>query len=172
RQLLTESLLLALAGGSLGVLLTLWGVPVLLRLSPADLPLFGIVGVNGPVLAFTLLISGLAGVAFGIWPALVATRPNLHEGLKEGARETAAGSSQTMRSSLVVTEIALGVVVLAGAGLLLRSFLFLERAPLGFQSEGLLTFRVIPRAEKYAFLSQRSAFYQQALGKIGALPGV
>ena len=75
RQLLTESLLLALAGGALGVLLTLWGVPLLLRLSPGDLPVFGSIGVNGPVLAFTLLISMLAGLAFGIWPALVATPP-------------------------------------------------------------------------------------------------
>jgi putative ABC transport system permease protein len=172
RQLLTESLLLALAGGALGVLLTLWGVPLLLRLSPGDLPLFGIVGVNGPVLAFTLLISALAGLAFGIWPALVATRYNVHEGLKEGARETAGGPGQKMRSSLVAAEIALGVVVLAGAGLLLRSFLLLEQTPLGFQPEGLLTFRVIPRAEKYSFVSQRTAFYQQALEKIGALPGV
>jgi putative ABC transport system permease protein len=172
RQLLTESLLLALAGGALAVLLTLWGVPLLLRLSPGDLPVFGSIGVNGPVFAFTLLISTLAGLAFGIWPALVATRYDLHEGLKEGARETAGGPGQKMRSSLVVAEIALGVVVLVGAGLLLRSFLLLEQAPLGFQPEGLLTFRAIPRAEKYSHLSQRTAFYQQALEKIGTLPGV
>ncbi len=172
RQLLTESLLLALAGGVLGVFLTLWGVPLLLRLSPSDLPLFGSIGVNGPVLVFTLLISTFAGLAFGIWPALFATRYNVHDGLKEGARETAGGPGQKMRSSLVVAEIALGVVVLVGAGLMLRSFLLLEKAPLGFQTEGLLTFRVIPRAEKYSSLSQRTAFYQQALEKIGALPGV
>jgi putative ABC transport system permease protein len=172
RQLLTESLLLALWGGALGVLLALWGLPLLIRLSPANLPLFGIIGVNGPVLAFTVLVSVFAGLAFGISPALVATGHNVHEGLKEGYRETVAGPGQKMRSSLVVAEIALGVVVLAGAGLLLHSFLLLEQAPLGFQPKGLLTFRVIPRAEKYSFLSQRAAFYQQALEKIGALPGV
>ena len=152
--------------------LAIWGVRLLLQLTPADLPLFGPIGVNGPVLAFTLLISAFAGLVFGISPALGATRSEVHKGLKEGARETAAGPRQRARSSLVVAQIALGVVVLGGAGLLLHSFLLLEQAPLGFQPEGLLTFRVIPRAEKYSELPRRAAFYQQALEKIEALPGV
>ena len=172
RQLLTENMLLAFLGGGLGLLLAFWSMKALQAISPHDLPLFGDIGVNGRVLAFTLAISLLAALLFGIVPALAATRSNLRDSLKEGARESPAGSGLSVRHLLIVAETALGVVVLVGGGLLLRSFLALERVPLGFQPEGLLTFRVIPRGEKYTQLSQRAAYYQLALDKIGTLPGV
>ena len=172
RQLLTESILLALLGGGAGLLLSFWGVSILERWTPPGLPRLGEIGVNVPVLLFCLAISLAAGLIFGATPSLQVPNRNTQESLKAGAGESASRSRLHARRVLVVAETALGVIVLAGTGLMLRSFLLLEQTPLGFQPTGVLSFRVIPRGEEYAQLARRALFYQQVLEKIGSLPGV
>ena len=172
RQLLTESILLALLGCSLGLLLARWCVAALRVLAASNLPRAEEFALNGPVLIFSAALSILAGIAFGVGPALQAPRGSVHETLKSGARESPAGSRLRMRSLLVILETAFGAIVVIGAGLLLRSFLRIEQAPLGFEPQGVLTFRVIPRGERYAQLPQRLAFYRQVLQRIEAQPGV
>jgi putative ABC transport system permease protein len=124
------------------------------------------------VLLFTLALSLLCGILFGVAPALQASRTGAARSLKEGAGGGISRSRVEIRKLLIVGEIAIGFVVLVGAGLLLRSFLHLVQTPLGFQSENVLTFRVIPRGERYAQPAQRSTFYQRVIERIGALPGV
>src|SRR5207253_10783389 len=141
-------------------------------LNPPHIPRMDEIHIDTSVLFFSLAISVLAGFIFGVLPALQATRDNINDSLKEGARESAGGASLRTRNLLVILETALGVVVVIGAGLLLRSFLILERVPLGFQPQNVLTFRVIPRGERYSLLTGRTAFYQQAIKYIQALPGV
>ena len=172
RQLLTESTLLALFGCAMGLLLARWGVSTIKLLAAERLPRTDEFTLNAPVLIFSLGIAILAGLVAGLAPALQTGHGNVHDTLKAGARDSAAGSRLRIRNLLVVAETALGVVVVIGAGLLLRSFLRIEQAPLGFQPQGVLTFRAIPRGQKYSGLPQRAAFYRQAIERIGALPGV
>ena len=172
RQLLTESVLLALVGGVLALALAYAGVEALRSVSPPDLPRLAEIGVNGSVLAFSLALSALTGMVFGIAPALQASRQDVQGFLKEGARESAPRSSVVMRHLLVAAEIALGVIVLIGAGLLLRSFVRLGEVRLGFQPRNVLTQRVILRGANYATPAQRTVFYQQAIQRIESLPGV
>ena len=172
RQLLTESTLLALCGCTLGLLLARWGVSTLKLLAAERLPRADEFSLNAPVLIFSVGIAILAGLLAGLAPALQTDRGNVHDTLKAGARESSAGSRLQIRNLLVILETALGVVVVIGAGLLLRSFLLIEQAPLGFQPQGVLTFRAIPRGQKYSSLPQRAAFYRQAIERMGALPGV
>ena len=172
RQLLTESALLALLGCALGLLFACWGILTLKLLSPPHIPRTDEIQINTSVLVFSLTISLLAGFIFGVLPALQAARGDVNDSLKEGARESTGGARLRTRNLLVILETALGVVVVIGAGLLLRSFLILERVPLGFQPQNVLTFRVIPRGERYSLLTGRTAFYQQAIERIQALPGV
>ncbi len=172
RQLLTESALLGLLGCAFGLLFAHWGILTLKLLSPPHIPRMDEIQINISVLVFSLAISLLAGFIFGVLPALQAARGNVNDSLKEGARESAGGARLRTRNLLVILETALGVVVVIGAGLLLRSFLILERVPLGFQPQNVLTFRVIPRGERYSQLAGRTAFYEQAIERIKALAGV
>ena len=172
RQLLTESALLALLGCALGLLFAHWGVLTLKLLSQPHIPRMNEIRVDTSVLVFSVAISLLAGLIFGVRPALQAARGNVNDSLKEGARASAGGARLRTRNLLVILETALGVVVVIGAGLLLRSFLILERVPLGFQPQNVLTFRVIPRGERYSQLTGRAAFYRRAIERIEALPGV
>ncbi len=172
RQLLTESVLLALLGCASGLLLARWCVAGLKLLAASILPRAQEFSLNGPALIFSVALSIFAGIVFGVGPALQAARGSVHETLKSGTRESPTGSRFRMRSLLVILETALGVVVVIGAGLLLRSFLRIEHVPLGFDPQGVLTFRVIPRGERYAQLTQRVTFYQQVLERIEAQPGV
>jgi predicted permease len=172
RQLLTESTLLALCGCTLGLFLARWGVSALKLLAAERLPRADEFTLNAPVLIFSVGLAVFAGLLAGLAPALQARRGNVQDTLKAGARESTAGSCSRIRSFLVIAETALGVVVVIGAGLLLRSFLRIEQAPLGFQPQGVLTFRAIPRGQKYSSLPQRAAFYRQAIERIDALPGV
>src|SRR5215831_3143708 len=171
RQVLTESLVLSCAGGGLGLLLAAWGVTALRSLAPADTPRIGDVGLSGPVVVFHLAIAFAAGFLFGALPALRVGRSR-GDGLRDDFRSSSAPSPLRLRSLLVVTQAALGVVVLMGAGLLLRSFWNLQSVPLGFQPEGILTFRVILRGPRFATLPARTAFSREALERIEALPGV
>ncbi len=176
RQLLTESTLLAGLGGSLGLLLALWGMDALLALSPAEIPRLQTVSVDARVLGFTLALTLLTGLLFGLVPALQAARINLHESLKESGRGTTQTPAQRrIFSALVVAEVALALVVLMGAGLLLNSFLRLRRVELGIQTPNVLTVEVNLPSAHYndrELRTQRLNFYGQVMPRLQALPGV
>jgi predicted permease len=172
RQLLTESLLLALLGCSLGLLLAQWSIGGLKLLATSNLPRADEFSLSGPVPIFSVALSILVGIVFGAAPALQTARASVHETLKSGTRESSMGSRPRMRGLFVILETALGAIIVIGAGILLRSFLRIEQVPLGFQPRGVLSFRVIPRGGRYSQVSQRAAFYQQVLQRIEGLLGV
>ena len=173
RQLLTESLLLSLVGGALGLLLAAWGVPVLLALSPQNLPRINAIDLNGQVLGFTLLVSILTGALFGLAPALKVSRPDLIEALKEGGKTSGASAGRNwLRAALVVGEIAIALMLLVGAGLLINSFIRLNRVELGFKPENVLFAWLSYSPRKYPTDNDRVAFLQQARERIKNLPGV
>jgi putative ABC transport system permease protein len=173
RQLLTESLLLSVVGGLLGIGLATWGVDALVALSPPNLIGAAQVGVSLPVLGFTLLISVLTGVVFGLMPALEASRTDANDALKEAGRgNTGSRRSRFTRSAFVVAQVALALVLLVGAGLLVRSFKRLVSVDPGFDPSHLLTMRVQLPVRKYKEDSQVVNFYRQATAQIASLPGV
>jgi putative ABC transport system permease protein len=173
RQLLTESLLLSLAGGALGLLLAFWGLDVLVALSPQDIPRLDQIRIDGRVLAFTLLVSLLTGLIFGLAPALQASKPDLNESLKEGGRGSTGGiHGSRVRSILVISEIALSLILLIGAGLMIRSFQRLLEFDLGFNPERLLTLKVQLAGSRYGQGQQVVSFYDQLLQRVESLPGV
>jgi putative ABC transport system permease protein len=169
RQLLTESVVLALLGGGLGLLLAVVAVPSLLALSPPDIRQFKEIGINREVLAFSFLASIVCGVVFGLMPALQASRSNPSEFLKEGERGSTANRGRT-RSVLVVVEVGLSLVLLVGAGLLVKSFARLMDVNPGFDADHLLTFNIgLPSSTNAA---QQFAFYRDVMQRLQALPGV
>ncbi|HSE97216.1 MAG TPA: ABC transporter permease, partial [Blastocatellia bacterium] len=173
RQFLTESMLLALAGGALGLLLAVWGVDLIVGLNPRDIPRAEEIGIDAGVLAFTLLVSLLTGVIFGLVPALQGSKVNMNETLKESSR--AASSSlrrNRARSLIVVSEIALALVLLAGAGLMIKSLLYLTDVNLGFNPENVLTMHASLSQTKYPKASRRAAFHRELLQRVEHLPGV
>ena len=175
RQLLTESMLMSLLGGVAGLLLAMWGISALLAVIPEDIPRLLVmnIGLDGRVLAFTLVISLLTGLLFGIAPALQVTRSNVNESLKEGGRSATGGASrQRVRNTLVVSEVALSLLLLVGAGLLIKSFLNLSRSDVGFDPEGVVTMRVSLPEARYKENAQVVNFYQQLLQRVQTLPGV
>jgi putative ABC transport system permease protein len=173
RQLVTESLLISLTSGTLGLLVAVWGIRLLVALSPSDLPRVKEVSVNFRVLGFTLAISVLTGILFGLLPALQASRPKLNERLKSGGRSAMGGvGRQRVRGGLVVAEIALSLMLLVGAGLLIRSFLRLQAVSPGFNSENVLTMQLDLNGPNYKKGSQVIAFHDQLLERIKQLPGV
>jgi predicted permease len=173
RQLVTESVLLAVVGGTLGVLLALWGVDLLLELAPAGLPRIEEVTVNGTVLMFTAGITMLTGMVFGAFPAIQASRSNVSGMLKDGMRGSSGGvASRRARNSLVMAEMALAVVLLVGAGLLIRSFSKLIAVDPGFKSERVVTFTIAAPDSKYGQYAQRRAMVSGLLERMQRLPGV
>ena len=174
RQLLTESLLLALLGSVLGLGLAWLGIKALIAISPRDLISFQTVGLNVPVLLWTLGISVLTGIIFGLAPALHISRLNLNDTLKEGGKSESAqaSGSRCLRSALVVTEIALAMVLLASAGLLIKSFARLQQVDRGFNTDKILTMVVPLLDAKYSQDPQCIAFFVQTLDRVRALPGV
>ncbi len=173
RQLLTESMLLALMSGTLGLLLAVWGVELLSNFAPASIPRIHEVGLDSWVLIFTLLVSIITGFVFGLVPALQVSKTDLNESLKEGARGATSGARGTrFRSLLVVSEIALSLVLLIGAGLLLRSFIVLQAVEPGFEPRHVLTMRIAPSGENYREADQQRAFYEKIIERIKTLPGV
>lgn len=175
RQLLTESVIVALLGGALGVLVAFWGIDALRVANPGDaakfVPGWYQLGINFPVLAFTLGLSLFSGLVFGLAPAWQASKPDLNNALKEGGRLTSAGSHR-LRSSLVVFEVALSLMLLVGAGLLARSFLVLLKTDAGFNPDQVLTMNLILPSAKYKEESQRGAFYRDLVQHVQVLPGV
>jgi putative ABC transport system permease protein len=173
QQLLTESFLLALAGGGLGVLLGLWGIDLLVRLNPGDLPRLDEITLDRNVFLFALLLSLLSGLIFGVTPALQSSGINLNESLKDAAGRVGAGRRQSsLRQSFVVVQVALSLVLLVGAGLMIRSFIKLGKVELGFNPENLLTMRVSLPASRYAEWEQQISFYRQVVERIKVLPGI
>ncbi|HEU4713073.1 MAG TPA: ABC transporter permease [Pyrinomonadaceae bacterium] len=175
RQLLTESLIVALVGGAFGVLVGIWGVDALRASNPGDAARFAPgwyqLGINFPVLLFTAGLSLFSGLVFGLAPALQLSRPNLNDALKEGSRQT-SGSSHRLRSSLVVFEVALSLVLLVGAGLLVRSFLSLVNTNAGFDPNNVLTMNLVLPSAKYRERPQRAAFYADLVQRVKSTPGV
>jgi len=172
RQLLTESLALAVAGGAAGLLLAAWSSDLLRTLLPANLPRRAAIGIDGRVLAFTLALTLLTGLLFGVAPSLAATRRDLQAALAEASRGSAGPGRQRLWGALVVAEVALAVVLLAGSGLLLRSFFTLTQVDPGFDGRGLLTLRVAAPSARYGTPESAVALYDQLLSRVQALPGV
>jgi putative ABC transport system permease protein len=173
RQLLTENAMLGLLGGCGGLLLAFGGIELLRKIGPQNFPRLREIGVDWPVLGFTLGISLLTALLAGIAPLLEANRRNLHESLKDGARGGARGLRQNRaRGLLVIAEEALSLILLVGAGLLLQSFVRLQRVDPGFQAQNMLTFRVSLSARRYPEQSQRAAFIDRLVERVRNLPGV
>ncbi|HEX8424639.1 MAG TPA: ABC transporter permease, partial [Pyrinomonadaceae bacterium] len=173
RQLLTESVLLALLGGVLGVWLAMWGVDLLVALSPGTIPRTTEIGIDNRVLGYTFLISLLTGVVFGLLPALQSSKPELNEMLKEGGRNGSGGPRrERARRLLVVSEVALALVLLISAGLLLKSFLRLQNVKPGFVPEGVLTAKIGLPEQKYKDEAQIADFYRRTIARVKTLPGV
>jgi len=172
RQVLSESVLLALLGGGVGALAAVWGVKALLAINPGGAAPWVQFGVDRAALGFTLLISLLTGIGFGLVPALQCSRPDLNETLKGGSRGAAGLRSKRLRGALIVAETALALALLVGGGLLLRSLWRLQQVSPGFNPEHLLTMQLaLPRA-KYPENQQRARFFEQMVERVAALPGV
>ncbi len=173
RQMITESVLLALVGGALGTLLALWGVELLVSLSEGAIPATAHVSIDATVLGFTLLISLFTGVLFGLAPALRTMKLNLSESLKEGGRSGSEGVHRNRtRSVLVVLESAVAVVLLIGAGLMVRSLLRLQDVRPGFDAENVLTMRVDLPREKYSAPEKSASFFAELETRLSSLPGM
>jgi putative ABC transport system permease protein len=172
RQLLTESMMLGLAGGLLGILLAWWALEALLAITPVTVDTFTQIELNLSVLLFGVGLSVLSGVLFGVAPAMAASRGALSESLKEGGRGTAAVARPWLRNTLVVSEVALSLVLLVGAGLLLRSFARLQSVNPGFQAENVLSMQISLGGQKYRESASVVQFYQRAVERIQQTPGV
>ena len=173
RQLLTESLMLAVVGGAVGLFLAVWGIDLFRTLGPANLPRLQEVNLDGRVLGFTMLAALLSGIIFGLVPALQSSRADLNEALKEGGRAgTESHGRKRLRGLLVVAEVALTLVLLVGAGLLLKSFLRLQDVNPGFRPDHLLTAQISLPPARYNDDQKIIAFHQDLLNRTKNLPGV
>jgi predicted permease len=176
RQLLTESVLLACVGGALGLLVAIWSLDGLRALRPGNIPRLQNITIDLRVLAFTFAVALLTGILFGLAPALRAARMNLSETLKEGGRSLVGNSQHRLRSGLVVAELALSLVLLVGAGLLIRSFIRVEQVEPGFAARNAISMRLsVTRpagATDEAADERRRLFYEQLLAQVRHLPGV
>jgi putative ABC transport system permease protein len=171
RQFLSESALLAVAGGVGGVLLALWLTDALAARAAVDIPRLSEVRVDVTTLAFTLVLSLTAGILFGLIPAIHAGRIDLHESLKEGGRSGSARGART-RAALVTAQVALSLVLLVGAGLLLKSFVRLQQVDLGFDPEHVLTARITLPELRYATAERQTGFFDALLARVRSVPGV
>ena len=171
RQLLTESILLGLTGGALGLLLARWGVQLIVAVSPNSIPRSREIGLDSRVLLFTVAMAILTGIIFGLVPALQSSNPDLNETLKDAGRGS-TGRRHILRNALVVTEVAMTMMLLVGAGLMIRSFYRLAQVDPGFNGDHLLTFNILLPRGKYPEDPQRIDFYDRVSEKLRALPGV
>ncbi len=173
RQLLTESLLLSLAGGAAGLLLSVWGVEAIIKLSPATVPRLAETAIDARVFLFALGVSVLTGLVFGLAPALSASKTDLAESLKEGGRGGSAGArNNSLRATLVVVEVALSLMLLVGAGLLIKSFRQLVTTDPGYSPERVLAVTVALNTQKFADEDSRAGYFREAVARINELPGV
>jgi predicted permease len=173
RQLLTESVLLSALGGLCGLLLAQWGTEALIKTVPQNIPRISTIQLDAPVLFFTLLVSLATGVIFGLVPAWQASHVDLNSSLKSGSRTGSAGENKgRVRNALIMAEVALALILLISAGLLIQSFARLGRVQTGVRTERLLTARIGLPDVAYPKNENVSAFYDQFLARIRALPGV
>jgi predicted permease len=173
RQLITESVVMALLAGTVGVLLALWGSRLLVALAPGDVPRLSEAGIDARVLAFAFGVSVMASLLFGLAPALQTLRVDLNKSLKQGTTRTSGGSiADRMRAALVVTEIALSMMLLTGAGLLLKSFVALQNVALGFRPERVLVMEASVPASDLESARRATRFYHELLPQVRAIPGV
>lgn len=172
QQLLIESLILAAGGGILGLVLSVWALRVLLQSIPIKLPFWMNFSLDFRVLGFTAAVTMLTGLIFGVVPALQSSRVDLNDALKEGGRGSGNAVRGRSRSLLVVTEIALSLVLLVGAGLMIRSFLRLRSVDVGVNPRGVMTAMIILPRMKYSEGPQRAAFFKQLVERVKAIPGV
>ena len=173
RQLLVESVVLSVVAGALGLLLASWGIDALLAMAPEDIPRLDTVTLDTRVLLFCLGISVLTGIAFGLAPALSASKPNLTETLKEGSRGSTEGRQRKrLRGALVVASVALSLVLLAGAGLLLRSFIHVSGIDPGYDYENSISLNVSARSTAYPENPQIVAFFERLMRELRTIPGV
>jgi putative ABC transport system permease protein len=173
QQLLTESTILALGGGALGLFLALWGVVLMTKLLPRDFPRLAEISMDWRVLGFTLAASVLTGILFGLAPALQISRTDVQESLKESGRGASSGKRHNrLRNLLIVSEVALSVVLLVGAGLLFRSFMQLQAVNAGFTPEQVLTVRLTPAGPSYKADADYMSFYSRVIQGVSDLPGV
>ena len=172
RQLLAESLLLSALSGAAGLLLAVWGVDLLVSLDPTGVQRAGEVTLDWRVLGFTLGLSLLTGLLFGLAPALQASKADFNETLKEGGRSAQGLGRSRLRGALVVSEVALTLVLLVGAGLLVKSFRQLLAVEPGFDPHGVLTMDVALPQAKYAERQQITSFYERLIEQAAAMPGV
>ncbi|HZF09200.1 MAG TPA: ABC transporter permease [Thermoanaerobaculia bacterium] len=173
RQVLTESVLLALGGSLLGLLLAIWGVHALVALGGSKIPRADSIAVDWKALAFTLGVAVGTGLFCGLVPALQSSGRHLHDSLKEGGRAVAGGArGRLARQALVLSEVAVALVLLVAAGLLIKSFSRLQSLDPGFRSQGVLTLALSPAELRYREPKQQLAFYRELLARVGRLPGV
>jgi predicted permease len=173
QQLLTESMLLSLAGGLLGSIIGILAVRQLIAFTPSSVPKPDHIGIDAPVLLFTLLLSVFTSFIFGLVPALQASKSDLNETLKEGGRGNSGGARQNrVRSLLVITEVALALVLLIGAGLMIKSFVRLQNVNPGFNPENLITLELQLPQNKYGEKDRQAAFQQQVVQRLAEIPGV
>lgn len=173
RQLFTESTLLALAGGAVGLLIAFWGLAAITKLLPGDFPRLNEIHMDWRVLGFTFAASVLTGILFGVVPALQISRPDVQDSIRETGRGASGSRRQSrFRQALIVVEVALSVVLLAGAGLLFRSFMRLQAVETGFVSQQVLTARLTPSGPGFREQADFVKFYNALLAKVSALPGV
>lgn len=172
RQMITESVMLALFGGALGTLLAVWGVQLLVTLSGTSIPSTAQVKIDPTVLAFTLGTSVLTGLLFGLAPAVRAMKLNLNETLKEGGRSSDSAGRNRTRGLLVIFESAVAVMLLIGAGLLIRSLIQLQNINPGFDSKNVITMRIDLPQKKYSAPDARVRFWEQFQSRVSGLPGV
>ncbi len=173
RQFVTESVALSLIGGTVGTLLAHWGVKALLAASPGSIPRVAEIGLDMQVLGFTLAVSVVTGVLFGLAPMLHLSAANLGMALREGGQRATAGSARLkLRRLLVVSEVALAVVLVVGSGLMLRSFAALQQVNPGFEPRGLLTFRLFLPQANYPQFEDQLSFFDRATQRLSSMPGV
>jgi putative ABC transport system permease protein len=171
-QLMTESLLLATVGGLMGLLIARWGIDLLLAARPANLPRLESVPIDGRVLAFTLGITVGSAMLFGTFPALQASRPDLHRNLNDRGVRTGDRNKRSLRGALVVSEVALAMVLLIGAGLMVRSLRAVERIDLGFSPEEALSFNLTLPFARYGTIEERGKFIRRLELAAGKHPGI
>ena len=171
RQLFTESIFLAVLGGVFAILLASWGIDAILALSPANLPRIDEINIDSRVIGFTFAVSVLTALIFGLAPAVQFSRPELQQFLKEGGRTTAGFGRRRLRHALVISEIAIALMLLVGAGLLVRSFIHLLQVDPGFSKDNVLSLQVFIW-DKYQTPQQRTAFFDEAFARLSSLPGV
>jgi len=173
RQLFTESTMLALTGGAVGLLIAFWGLAAITKLLPTDFPRLNEIHIDLRILGFTFVASVLTGILFGLAPALQISRADVQDTIKETGRGTSGSRRQSrFRQALIVVEVALSVVLLVGAGLLFRSFMHLQAVNTGFSSQQVLTARLTPAGPNYRTNADGMRFYNQVLEKLSNVPGV